>query len=100
MGQFSSSLQRFVFGLVLLFGIGFFAHADGIEGTFRLVKRQLPDGTMETLTAVAGMWTMVNGHRQLNVSWHTPEGKPASASLISTYRITSNEYTETLIYFV
>ena len=100
MPRFSFTLQRFVFALVLLFGIGFFAHADEIEGTFRLVKRQLPGGTIQTPPTVAGIWTMVKGHRQLNVFWHTPEGKPAWAGAISTYRITPHEYTETLIYFV
>ena len=100
MGPFSFASQRCTFGLVLLFGIGVFAHADEIEGTFRLVKRQLPDGTVQTPPTVAGMWTMVKGHRQLNVFWHTAEGKPASAGAISTYRIGPHEYTETLIYFV
>ncbi len=100
MGAFYFALQRCLFGLVLLFGIGLFAHADEIEGTFRLVKRQLPDGTVQTPPTVAGMWTMVKGYRQLNVFWHTQEGKPASTSAVSTYRITPHEYTETLIYFV
>lgn len=99
MHQFSSVLQRFVFGLVLLFGIGCFAHADEIEGSFRLVKRELPDGTIQMPPVVAGMWTMVDGYRQLNVFWHTPEGNPASAGAVSTYGITSNNYTVTLIYF-
>ena len=99
MGLFTLAWQRSAFGLALLFGIGFFAHADEIEGTFRLVKRQLPDGTIQTPPTVAGMWTMVKGHRQLNVFWHTPEGRHASAGAISTYRITPHEYTETLIYF-
>ena len=99
MSLFSSALQRFVFGLVLLFGAGVFAHADEMEGTFRIVKRELPDGTVQTPPTVAGQWTMVNGYRQLNVLWQTPEGKPASAGGLWTYRINSNEYTETLIYF-
>lgn len=73
MRLFTSALGRFVCGFVLLFGIGFCAHADEIENTFRLVERQLPDGTIQTPPTVAGMWMMVTGHRHLNVFWHTPD---------------------------
>jgi len=95
----SAVFQRLVFGLVLLFGVAVFAQADEIEGTFRIVKRELPDGTVQTPPTVAGQWTMVNGYRQLNVFWHTPDGKPASAGGLWTYRISPYEYTETVIYF-
>jgi hypothetical protein len=100
MNRFSPGWLRVVFGLVLLVGVGVCAQADEIEGTFRLVKRELPDGTVQTPPTVAGLWTMVNGYRQLNVFWHTPEGKPAWASGLWTYRMTANAYTETVIYFV
>ena len=99
MHLFLGILQRLVFGLVLLLGTGFFAQADEIEGTFRIVKRELPDGTVLTPPTVVGQWTMVNGYRQLNVFWRTPDGKPASAGGLFTYRISPNEYTETVIYF-
>ena len=98
MGLFASVSQRLVAGLILLLSVATVALADDMEGTFRIVKRELPDGTVQTPPTVAGQWTMVNGYRQLNVFWHTPEGKPASAGGLWTYRISSNEYTETLIY--
>ena len=100
MERFSPVKQRLVYALVLLFSISVFAYADEIEGTFRLVKRELPDGTVQTPPTVAGQWTMVNGYRQINVFWYTPQGKPAMASGLWTYRITPKEYTETVIYFV
>lgn len=72
-------------------------HAGDIEGTWRLVKRVLPDGTVLTPPAVHGMGTAINGTRHLNVFWQTPDGKPASYGVISKYRLSANTYTETTL---
>jgi hypothetical protein len=72
-------------------------HAGDIEGTWRLVKRVLPDGTVIAPPAVQGVGTAINGLRHLNVFWQTPDGKSASVGLISKYRLTANTYTETLL---
>ncbi len=97
MSVLTSVSQRLVAGLILSLGIATFALADDLEGTWRLVKRQLPDGTIQTPPTVAGLYTVVNGQRHLNVFWRTPEGKPGSYGLVSKVRVTWNEYTETLI---
>ena len=97
MSVLTSVFQRLVAGLILSLGIATFALADDIEGTWRLVKRQLPDGTIQTPPTVVGLYTVVNGQRHLNVFWRTPEGKPASVGSVSKVRLTSNDYTETLI---
>jgi hypothetical protein len=73
------------------------AHAGDIEGTWRLVKRVLPDGTVLKPPAVQGMGTAIDGTRHLNVFWPTPEGRQASIGLISKYRVSANTYTETML---
>ena len=75
-------------------------HAGDIDGTWRLVKRVLPDGTVLTPPAVQGMGTAIGGMRHLNVFWQTPDGKPASIGVISKYRLTANTYTETMLALV
>ena len=91
--------KTFVVGLILSFAFANLAQADGIEGTWRLIKRQLPDGTVQTPPTVVGLGTTTHGLRHLNVFWHTPDGKPASIGVISKVKMTANEYTETLIAF-
>jgi hypothetical protein len=74
------------------------AQAQEFEGAWKLTMRKLPNGTTLTPPAVqgaimcqAGLWTRV-------VFWHTPEGKPASFSAVSTYKFSPTEYTETLLF--
>jgi hypothetical protein len=42
-----------------------------------------------------GVATWRNGLRSLIVYGHTPDGKPTFTSIISSYKITSTDYTET-----
>jgi hypothetical protein len=74
------------------------AQAQEIEGTWRLVMRKLPDGKTQVPPAIQGAYTVHNGLQNLNVFWRTPEGKPASYSRISTYKMSATEYTETLLF--
>jgi hypothetical protein len=74
------------------------AQAQEVEGTWKLVMRKLPDGTTQAPPAVLGAYTSYKGLQNLNVFWHTPEGKPASFSRISTYKMSGTEYTETLLF--
>jgi hypothetical protein len=75
------------------------AQAQELEGTWKLVMRKLPDGTTQVPPAVQGAGTWYNGLRSLVVFWHTPEGKPAHASGIYTYKMSGTEFTETLGFF-
>ena len=75
------------------------AHAQELEGTWKLVMRKLPGGTTQVPPAVQGAAAWHSGLRSLVVSWHTPEGKPALASGIFTYKMSGTEYTETLLVF-
>ena len=99
MHPFTSVRKQLVSGFILSFAFVTLALADGVEGTWRLIKRQLPDGTVQTPPTVVGLGTLTNGLRHLNVFWHTPDGKAASIGIISKVKVTSSEYTETLIAF-
>ena len=76
------------------------ASADGpnIEGTYLLVSRTLPDGTLQKPPTINGLMSYSRQHRNLNVMWTDADGTPRSYSLVSTYKLTSSEYTETLLY--
>jgi hypothetical protein len=71
------------------------AQAQEIEGTWKLVMRKLSDGTTQTPPTAQGAATWHNGLRTLVVYGHTPEGKPWCLSLISSYKISGTEWTET-----
>jgi hypothetical protein len=81
--------------LVLCSGL---AQAQAFEGAWKLTARKLPNGTtlmpptvQGAIMCQSGVWTRV-------VFWHTPEGKPASFSAVSTYKFAPAEYTETLLF--
>lgn len=80
--------------LLLTFGL---AQAQEIEGTWKLVMRKLHDGTAQTPPAVQGAATWHNGLRSLIVDGYLPEGKLWCLSLISSYKISGTEWTETLL---
>jgi hypothetical protein len=65
------------------------------EATYRLVKRELVGGPTLFPPAVMGLATYDKGVRNINVLWHTPDGKPVSVSTTATYKLTSTEYIET-----
>jgi hypothetical protein len=69
-----------------------------LEGTWKLVMRKLPDGTTQVPPAVLGAYTSRNGLQNLNVFWHTSDGKPASFSRISTYKMSGTDYAEKLLF--
>lgn len=72
--------------------------APTIEGTYKLVKRVLADGS--TAKDAMGLQTYTKTHRNFNVLWKNSEGKFVSYSVVSTYKLTSEEYSETLIFSI
>jgi hypothetical protein len=72
--------------------------APSIEGTYKLISRKLPDGTTLTPPNIMGLQTFTKGYRNFNVFWKDNTGKVFSYSVASTYKLTSNEYTETLMF--
>ncbi len=86
---------------IALFGTpAAFAQQSSAEGTWRLVSRKLPNGTTVTAPNVMGVASWVHGQRSSNIFWRDPNGAAFSSSLVSTYKLTATEYTETLMYMV
>jgi hypothetical protein len=86
-------------GSLSLFLTGAAAHKPpSIEGSYRLVARELPDGTKLVPPDIAGMITYTAKYRNLNVYWKGADGKSGSASGISTYRLSGKDYQETNVY--
>ena len=92
--------------LVLTFALSFTAEpprpqapsAPSIEGTYRLIWRQTPDGAMLRPPEVMGLFTYTKTHRNFNIIQKDATGKFRSYSVVSTYTLTPTEYTETLLY--
>jgi hypothetical protein len=94
MGRFN----RYLLALTTLVFFVPFAQAQEMDGTWKLVMRKLADGTTVTAPAVLGAYTIHHGLQNLNVFWHTPEGKPASYARISTYKMSDTDYSETVLF--
>ena len=95
MQWFHSLSRHLVAGLVISLACFAVAHADELEGTWQLMKRKLPDGTVQTPPTVYGMNTFKNGMSQLIVFWPNPDGKPASISQISRWEWSETSVTAT-----
>jgi len=67
------------------------AQAQEFEGAWKLTMRKLPDGTTLLPPAVQGAIIVQAGLLTRIVFWHTPEGKPASFSAVSTYKFAPAE---------
>ncbi len=67
-----------------------------IEGTYVLVSRKLPDGTIMKPPSISGIHTFTKDARNFNVMWTDKNGKHNSYSVYSTYKLTDKDYTETI----
>jgi len=76
------------------------AQAQDVEGKWKLVMSKLPDGKMQMPPAILGAGTIYQGQRVVALVWHTPDGKPASFSLISNYKLSGDTWTESLLFSV
>ncbi len=72
--------------------------APSIDGTYRFVSRDLPDGTKVQPPDVVGLFTASHGYRNFNIYWHDAAGKRTSISYIATYKLTAREYSEAPLY--
>ena len=72
--------------------------APSIDGTYKLVYRELPNGTKEMAPNVEGLLTLRNGYRNFNIYWKDEKGNPVSISYVATYKFTPTEYTEKSVY--
>lgn len=74
--------------------------APSLVGTYRLVSRQMPDGTVLRPPEVIGLFTYTKTHRNFNILQKGATGQWGSFSVVSTYTLTPTAYTETLLYSV
>ena len=68
--------------------------APSIEGTYKLVSRELPDGTKQGPPNVLGLITYTKEYRNFNVYVKDATGKSFSIASISAYTLTDKEYSE------
>jgi hypothetical protein len=74
--------------------------APSIEGTYKLVSRELPNGTKQGPPNVLGLLTYTKEYRNFNIYMHDAAGLSLSISSISTYKLTEHEYSEKNIYYM
>jgi hypothetical protein len=94
------SLSGVLVGIVLLFALSASAQAPSIEGTYQLISRKLPDGTVLKPPEIMGLWTHTKSHRSFNLVLKDATGKFSSRSAVSTYKLTATEYSETLLFSI
>ena len=87
-------------GHTLLFALSASAQAPSIEGTYQLISRKLSDGTMLRPPDIMGLFTYTKSHRNFNIVQKDATGKFSSYSLVSTYKLTATEYSETLLFSI
>lgn len=74
--------------------------APTIEGSYQLVRRELPDGTVVQPPAVKGMITYTKKFRNFSVLWKDENGKFYSECYVARYTLTDRDYTETSAYLI
>jgi hypothetical protein len=74
--------------------------APNLEGTYRLVKRVLPDGSEVSPPRVVGFATYTRSHRSFQLAWDEPQGTRVSLSLIAEYELTPGRYCESVVHWV
>lgn len=90
-----AALCGLVTALIVSLSLSGFSYADGLEGTWRLTMRKLPDGTVLTPPTVQGLVNMHKGVEQTLVFWRTPDGKSSSLSQIDKIEVSETEFIAT-----
>lgn len=80
-------------------GIGATRSVPSLEGTYILVKRELPDGSVQRAPDVIGMLTYTKEYRNFNVYWKNQSGQPVSISYIARYELSDDSYQEKSLYY-
>jgi hypothetical protein len=74
--------------------------AGGIEGSYRLVSRNLPNGTVVRPPDVVGFDTYTKTYRNFNVMWKDEKGNPVSLSYVASYELSKDKYCEKPIFWL
>src|SRR2546423_4340237 len=86
--------------MTLLLALSAAAQTPSIEGTYQLISRTLPDGTVLKPPDIMGLCTYTKSHRNFNFVQKDAAGKFLSGSRVSTYKLTATEYSETLLFSI
>jgi len=71
-----------------------------LEGFYMLMSRDLPDGTVLKSPAIGGLLTFTEKYRNFNIFWKDAKGNPVSISLMASYTLTADKYTENSLYYM
>jgi hypothetical protein len=71
-----------------------------IEGTYRFVSRDLPNGQVVTAPAMDGMLSYTDDYRNFNIYWTDAAGRRFSIGYIAEYEIVDGRYWERSLYRV
>jgi hypothetical protein len=93
-------LSGVLVGTVLLWASAVSAQVPSIEGTYQLVSRTLPDGTVLKPPDIIGLQTYTKSYRNFNILSKDAEGKFVSRHIAATYTLTPTEYTETTLFHI
>jgi hypothetical protein len=74
------------------------AQTLSIEGTYQLVSRTLPDGTVLKPPDIIGLLTYTKNHRNFTYVQKDATGKFDLVSSVATYTLTATEYSEKRLY--
>jgi hypothetical protein len=74
------------------------AQVPSIEGTYKFISRQLPDGTVVTPPDIIGLLTYTKSYSTFNIAQRDATGKFRSHSRVATYTLTATEYSETYLF--
>ena len=74
--------------------------ALNIVGTYRLIRRELPNGTVQLPPIVKGMFTYTKEFRNFSVVWQDDQGQFYSECYVARYTLTDKEYSETAEYLI
>ena len=86
--------------IMLLFTLSAAAQTPSIEGTYQLVSRTLPNGTVLKSPDIIGLCTYTKSHRNFNFVQKDATGKFLSGSSVSTYKLTVTQYNETHLFSI
>jgi hypothetical protein len=94
------ALLGILVSLVLLCASAAAAQVPSIEGTYQLLSRTLPDGTVLKPPEIMGLFTYTKRHRTVNIVRQDATGKVSSSANVSTYTLTATEYSETRLFSI
>lgn len=71
-----------------------------LQGSYQLVRRELADGTVLESPAITGYMTYTGKYRNFHLHQPGAAGTPSSVSLMATYSVAGDEYSQTVLYEV